>query len=109
MGRHGFGPGSGQPRPGSLAVADQHPVASRADLRPIGLQAGQYAHRILQVGTADLCTSGAQAARSSGVPCGIGSGGNGRGGSGDCARAGVTHTARTAVSNATFRTSLAFR
>src|SRR6185436_16997632 len=45
---------SRQPRPGSLAVADQHPVASRADLRPIGLQACQYAHRILQVGTAEF-------------------------------------------------------
>jgi hypothetical protein len=33
----------------------------------------------------NLCTSGPQAARSSGVPCGIGNGGNGSGGRGDWA------------------------
>src|SRR4051812_5061339 len=47
------------PRPGSLTVADQHPVASRADLRAIGLQACQDAHRILQVGTAEFAHIGA--------------------------------------------------
>ena len=54
-GGSGFsGPEAASRAPGSLAVADQHPVASRADLRPIGLQACQYAHRILQVGTAEF-------------------------------------------------------
>src|SRR6185503_17392156 len=54
----------------------------------------------------NLRTLGLQAARSSGVPCCIGSGGNGSGGNGDCARAGSTHTATAAVSRATFRSIL---
>src|SRR6476469_1925168 len=48
----------GQLRPPSLAVADQDPVATRANLRSIGLQTCQHPQRVLKGGLAEPVHSG---------------------------------------------------
>ena len=63
MGRQRIlGAGSGKPRPSSLAVADQYPVASRADLRPIGLETSRHTYRVVQRVVVEVARSGADCA-----------------------------------------------
>ena len=63
MGRQRIlGTGRRQPRPGSLAVADQHPVASRADLRPIGLETSKHTYYVVQRVVVEVARSGADCA-----------------------------------------------